>query len=74
MEQPLPIPIPVYLKRRPRCNSYPSPPEIKIIARIKRPLLPPKKSEQSNSCPVPKNHKEKASDEEIHGLFKRSGL
>ena len=52
-----PLPIPAYLKRRPRCNSYPSPPDIKIIARIKRPPppAPPKKSERSNSCPSPKN-------------------
>ena len=53
-----PLPIPVYLKRRPRCNSYPSPPDIKIIARIKRPPKPSanKKSERSNSCPLPKNN------------------
>ena len=52
-----PLPIPVYLKRRPRCNSYPSPPDVKIIARIKRPPPPPppKKSERSNSCPSSHN-------------------
>ena len=58
-----PLPIPSYLKRRPRCNSYPSPPDIKIISRIKRPLLltpPPQKTknyERSNSCPENKKIK-----------------
>ena len=62
-----PLPIPSYLKRRPRCNSYPSPPDIKIIARIKRPPPPPpprppsnKKSERSNSCPVPQKNPERS--------------
>lgn len=57
-----PLPIPSYLKNRPRCNSYPSPPDVKIIARIKRPLppIPPthEKYKRNNSFPEPKNHKE----------------
>ena len=35
-----PLPIPSFLKYRPRGNSYPSPKDMEFINRIKKPTLP----------------------------------
>lgn len=51
MDKSKPLPIPSYLKHRPRCNSYPSPPDVKFINKIKRPKL------QLDSCPENKKSK-----------------
>jgi hypothetical protein len=35
-----PIAVPMFLKFRPRGNSYPSPKDMEFINRVKKPLLP----------------------------------
>ena len=35
-----PLPIPPFLKHRPRGNSYPSPKDMEFINRIKKPTFP----------------------------------
>lgn len=47
-----PLPIPKFLKQRPRSNSYPSPKDMEFINRIKKPRLKlPKKKLRSKSFP-----------------------
>lgn len=48
-----PLPIPKFLKQRPRSNSYPSPKDMEFINRIKKPKLKllPKKKSRSKSFP-----------------------
>ena len=51
-----PLPIPSFLKHRPRGNSYPSPKDMEFINRIKKPKLPEppknKNKKKSKSLPI----------------------
>jgi len=51
-----PVAIPVFLKFRPRGNSYPSPKDMDFINRIKKPLIPlppsPNVKEKSKSISI----------------------